>query len=174
MYGVLQGGPLVEGRLTWAQWRLLASAEASCSADEARLTAEHLVGANLAGHDSHGVGMVPRYVSSWLAGELKLNQHVAITSDSGAMLSLDAQRGMGQSLAYEAMNLAIDRAKTHGVCVMGLKHAHHIGRIGGAHQHRGVAHQFGGVLAVHLGIAAVGGGHHLHHRPSDAADPPNG
>ena len=103
---------------------------AGCSADEARLTAEHLIGANLAGHDSHGVGMVPRYVSSWLADELQLNQHVAITSDSGAMLSLDAQRGMGQSVAYEAMNLAIDRAKTHGVCVMGLKNAHHIGRIG--------------------------------------------
>ena len=74
--------------------------------------------------------MVPRYVNSWLAGELQLNQHVAITSDSGAMLSLDAQRGMGQSMAYEAMNLAIERARTHGVCVMGLKHAHHIGRIG--------------------------------------------
>jgi uncharacterized oxidoreductase len=103
---------------------------AGCSADEARLTAEHLVGANLAGHDSHGVGMVPRYVSSWLAGELQLNQHVAITSDSGSMLSLDAQRGMGQSMAFEAMNLAIDRARQHGVCVMGLRHAHHIGRIG--------------------------------------------
>jgi hydroxycarboxylate dehydrogenase B len=103
---------------------------AGCSADEARLTAEHLIGANLAGHDSHGVGMVPRYVNSWLAGELQLNQHVAITSDSGCMLSLDAQRGMGQSLAFEAMNLAIERARRHGVCVMGLKHAHHIGRVG--------------------------------------------
>jgi hydroxycarboxylate dehydrogenase B len=103
---------------------------AGCSADEARLTAEHLIGANLAGHDSHGVGMVPRYVSSWLAGELQLNQHVAITSDSGTMLSLDANRGMGQSMAFEAMNLAIERAQKHGVCVMGLKHAHHIGRIG--------------------------------------------
>jgi len=103
---------------------------AGSSIDEARLTAEHLVGANLAGHDSHGVGMVPRYVASWLADELQLNRHVAITSDSGTMLSLDAQRGMGQSLAYEAMNLAIDRARQHGVCVMGLKNAHHIGRIG--------------------------------------------
>ncbi len=103
---------------------------AGCSADEARLTAEHLVGANLAGHDSHGVGMVPRYVQSWLAGELQLNQHVKVLSDSGSMLSLDAQRGMGQSTAFEAMNLAIERAQQHGVCVMGLRHAHHIGRIG--------------------------------------------
>ena len=103
---------------------------AGCSAEEARLTAEHLVGANLAGHDSHGVGMVPRYVNSWLADELQLNQHVSIGSDSGSMLSLDANRGMGQSTAFEAMNLAIDRARQHGVCVVGLRNAHHIGRIG--------------------------------------------
>jgi uncharacterized oxidoreductase len=103
---------------------------AGSSADEARLTTEHLLGANLAGHDSHGVGMVPRYVSSWLAGELQLNRHVAIVSDSGSMLSLDAQRGMGQVAAFEAMQLAIERARQHGVCVVALKHAHHIGRIG--------------------------------------------
>ena len=103
---------------------------AGCSADEARLTADHLVGANLAGHDSHGVGMVPRYVQSWLADELQLNRHVSVLSDSGSMLSLDAHRGMGQSMAFEAMNLAIERARQHGVCVMGLRHAHHIGRIG--------------------------------------------
>ncbi len=103
---------------------------AGCSAEEARLTAHHLVGANLAGHDSHGIGMVPRYVQSWLADELQLNQHVKVLSDSGSMLSLDAQRGMGQSTAFEAMNLAIERARRHGVCVMGLRHAHHIGRIG--------------------------------------------
>jgi uncharacterized oxidoreductase len=103
---------------------------AGCSADEARLTAEHLVGANLAGHDSHGVGMVPRYVQSWLAGELRINQRLKVLGDSGSMLSLDAQRGMGQSMAFAAMNLAIERARRHGVCVMGLRHAHHIGRIG--------------------------------------------
>ena len=100
------------------------------SADEARAVADNLVLANLSGHDSHGVGMVPRYVKSWLADELQLNRHVAVTSDTGTMLSLDAQRGMGQSLAFEAMQLAIERAKQHGVCVMGLKNAHHIGRIG--------------------------------------------
>lgn len=97
---------------------------------EADLTADHLVGANLAGHDSHGVGMAPRYVSSWLAGELQLNRHVAIVADGGTMLTLDGQRGMGQVVAYEAMELAIQRARRHGVCVMGLKHAHHLGRVG--------------------------------------------
>jgi len=97
---------------------------------EAKLTADHLVAANLAGHDSHGVGMVPRYVSSWLADELQLNQHVAIEQDSGTMLTLNAQRGMGQAVTHEAMDLAIARAREHGVCVMGLKNSHHLGRVG--------------------------------------------
>ena len=100
------------------------------NAREAALTADHLVGANLAGHDSHGVGMVPRYVNSWLADELKLNRHVAITQDGGTMLTLDGQRGMGQAVTHEAMELAIARAREHGVCVMGLKHSHHLGRVG--------------------------------------------
>jgi uncharacterized oxidoreductase len=97
---------------------------------EATLTADHLVGANLAGHDSHGVGMVPRYVSSWLAGELQLGQSVRVLQDSGAMLGLDGGSGMGQVIAAEAMEMAIERARVHGVCVMGLRHSHHLGRVG--------------------------------------------
>ena len=103
---------------------------AGCSADEARLTAEHLVGANLAGHDSHGIGMVPRYVNSWLADELQLNRHVATVQQAGNMLTLDGCRGMGPVVAHEAMARAIEVAREHGVCVMGLRNAHHIGRIG--------------------------------------------
>jgi uncharacterized oxidoreductase len=37
---------------------------------------------------------------------------------------------MGQAVAYEAMEVAVARAREHGVCVMGLRHAHHLGRIG--------------------------------------------
>jgi uncharacterized oxidoreductase len=97
---------------------------------EAALTADHLVGANLAGHDSHGVGMVPRYVQSWLAGELQLGQSVRVLQDSGTMLGLDGGSGMGQVIAFEAMEMAIERARAHGVCVMGLRHSHHLGRVG--------------------------------------------
>ena len=103
---------------------------AGSSDREATLTADHLVGANLAGHDSHGVGMAPRYVDSLLNAELQLNQTVALLSDTGAMISVDGRRGMGQSVTYQAMELAIARARQHGVCVMGLRNSHHLGRVG--------------------------------------------
>jgi uncharacterized oxidoreductase len=94
------------------------------------LTADHLVQANLSGHDSHGVGMVPRYVLSWQADALQLNQSVRVVHDGGSLLNLDGQCGMGQAVAEEAMALAITRAQQHGVCILGLHHSHHIGRVG--------------------------------------------
>ncbi len=103
---------------------------AGSSEREATLTADHLVGANLAGHDSHGVGMVPRYVKSLLNAELMLNRQVEIDHDTGSIVALDGRRGMGQSVAHQAMQVAIARARTHGVCVMGLRNSHHLGRVG--------------------------------------------
>jgi len=97
---------------------------------EARLVAENLVLANLMGHDSHGIGMIPRYVDALLEGGLKVNQHVRTAFDGGALLALDGQMGYGQVIGGEAMELAIARAKQHGCAVVALGNAHHLGRIG--------------------------------------------
>src|SRR6185503_3297373 len=92
------------------------------SAEEARLVADHLVLANLFGHDSHGVGMMPAYLLNTTTGHCVRNQHAKIVRDGGA--------GYGQVIAKEAMDVGIERAKKHGVAVVGLKNSHHIGRIG--------------------------------------------
>ena len=99
-------------------------------AREAKIVAENLVTANLTGHDSHGVGMIPRYIESLLEGGLKVNQHPKIVFDGGAMISLDGQQGYGQVIGLEAMEIGIARAKQHGMCVMGLGRSHHLCRIG--------------------------------------------
>ena len=104
---------------------------AAGSADaEAGQVAANLVEANLRGHDSHGVGMVPRYIDAVLEGGLAVNAHVAVRADSGSLLTLDGQHGYGQVIGAEAMRMGAERAKTHGVCVVGLAHSHHLGRIG--------------------------------------------
>ena len=100
-----------------------AQAEADC-------VAANLVMANLSGHDSHGVGMLPRYIDAVLEGGLKPNTGVKIQLDIGSMLALDGQRGYGQIVGEQAMQLGITRAKQHGSCIMTLSHAHHLGRIG--------------------------------------------
>jgi hydroxycarboxylate dehydrogenase B len=112
---------------TWVRDLWLAAGSAP---EEARLVAEHLVGANLAGHDSHGVGMVFPYVRSLKAGELQLNQRITVVTDSGSLMAVDGNRGMGQSIANQTMQLAIERARRDGVAIVGLRNTHHIGRVG--------------------------------------------
>jgi hydroxycarboxylate dehydrogenase B len=100
------------------------------SKKEANTVASNLVMANLSGHDSHGVGMLPRYVAAVLEGGLKPNTSVKTMLDLGHMLTLDGQRGYGQVIGEQAMQLGIERAQKHGSCIMTVANAHHLGRIG--------------------------------------------
>ena len=98
---------------------------------EAATVASNLVMANLSGHDSHGVGMVPRYVDAALEpGGLAINTAAKVNLDIGTMLTLDGRRGFGQVVGEQAMHLGMQRAKQHGSCIMTLANAHHLGRIG--------------------------------------------
>lgn len=97
---------------------------------EADLVAEHLVSANLAGHDSHGVGMIPAYVRHLQGGLVVPNTRPRLVKDDGAILMFDGQRGYGRCVAGEAMEAAIARSRQTGVVVLTLGTAHHIGRVG--------------------------------------------
>ena len=132
------------GRLGAAVEAIVAAA--GSARGEAQQVAANLVEANLRGHDSHGVGMVPRYIDALKEGGLRINAHVEIGVDGGATLSLDGVQGYGQVIGHEAMELGIERARRHGVCVVGLAHSHHLGRIG--HWAEQVTAQ--GLVAIHF------------------------
>ncbi len=100
------------------------------SKEEAESVANNLVMANLSGHDSHGVGMLPRYVDAVLEGGLQPDARLQTVLDIGSMLTLNAQHGYGQIMGTQAMALGIARARQHGSCIMALAESHHLGRIG--------------------------------------------
>lgn len=99
-------------------------------AGEVEAVVGNLVDANLTGHDSHGIGMLPRYAAAYLEGGLKPNAEVAVLMDAGALLRLDGQAGFGQVIGQQAMALGVARAREHGSCIVALGNAHHLGRIG--------------------------------------------
>jgi len=105
-------------------------AAAGSERTEAQTVADNLVLANLSGHDSHGVGMLPRYIDAVREGGLKPNAGISVTLDGGSLLALDGQRGYGQVVGEQAMTLAMAKAEETGSCVMALANAHHLGRIG--------------------------------------------
>jgi uncharacterized oxidoreductase len=98
--------------------------------NEVQAVAGNLIDANLTGHDSHGIGMLPRYAEAYLQGGLKPNTHVRTVIDGGALLRLDGGAGFGQVIGREAMALGIERARSSGSCIVALGNSHHLGRIG--------------------------------------------
>jgi uncharacterized oxidoreductase len=116
------------GRLGTAM-RLLARGFGSSEA-EVEAVVDNLIEANLRGHDSHGIGMLPRYAEAFLEGGLRPNTHVKTLLDAGALLRLDGQAGFGQVIGHEAIALGIERAKVQGTCIVALGNSHHLGRIG--------------------------------------------
>ncbi len=101
-------------------------------ADEATAAevAERLIEANLFGHDSHGVGMVPAYINGIGEGELRPGAAPTVEHDRGSFLLVNGNGGFGQVNGRVVMELAIERARELGVAVAGLKNSYHIGRIG--------------------------------------------
>jgi len=142
-----------------AAMRLLVRGFGSSEA-EVEAVVGNLIEANLSGHDSHGIGMLPRYAQAYLEGGLKPNTHVSTVLDGGALLRLDGNAGFGQVIGQEAMALGIERARQHGSCIVALGNAHHLGRIGAWAEQAAAA----GLVSLHFvnviarGIVAPFGG----------------
>ena len=101
-----------------------------CEPPEATQVADHLVDANLRGHDSHGIGMIPHYVHNITSGTMHPNAGLSVVRDSGAVVLFDGGLGFGQRVGAEMMDMAIERAREHGTVVASLRNVHHLGRIG--------------------------------------------
>jgi uncharacterized oxidoreductase len=98
--------------------------------EEARVIADHLVEANLRGHDSHGVGLIPNYLQHLAGGTVFANRKGRIVREDGSLIVYDGERAWGQIAAREATILGIAKARETGVAVVALRNPHHIGRVG--------------------------------------------
>ena len=135
------------GEATRLAERALAGAGASRS--NAACVAEHVVGAELCGHPSHGLRLVPRYCEGAGRDGLKLDAAPRIARARGSLVVIDAAGGLG----YEALELAVDSAvetaRDVGVGVSSVIQCGHAGRAG-AWAERAVA---GGAV----GLVLLGG-----------------
>ncbi|MBO0693903.1 MAG: Ldh family oxidoreductase, partial [Acidimicrobiaceae bacterium] len=99
-------------------------------ADIADEVARHLVGANLAGHDSHGVQRLPLYVGWVDRGTIDVAARPEIVHEQGACAVFDAHRGFGHYSTKVGLHWAFDRVPEHGVASVAIRHSTHIGRVG--------------------------------------------
>jgi hydroxycarboxylate dehydrogenase B len=103
---------------------------AGCADDEAARIAVDLVDANLTGHDSHGVVRVPMYVGWLRDGLVHAGRSATVVRDGGAFVLLDGNRGFGQTIGAQAVDLGVERAREHGTCIVAVRDSGHVGRVG--------------------------------------------
>lgn len=98
--------------------------------EEPAIIAKNLVGANLAGHDSHGVVRTQRYCEWVRDGVCHFGRKVETIIDADAFALLDGHMGFGQSLGIETVAIGLEKARKAGVSIIALRNAGHLGRIG--------------------------------------------
>src|SRR5260370_12232797 len=97
---------------------------------EAQIIADHLIEANLRGHDSHGVGLIPNYLQHLAGGTVVANRKGRVVKEDGSLIVYDGERAWGQIAARKAVMIGIAKARETGVAVVALRNPHHIGRVG--------------------------------------------
>lgn len=99
------------------------------SPEAAEQVSNTLVEANLTGHDSHGVGMLPAYIQGIKADQLRPDATAEIIQEKGPFLLVDGNQGFGQVVARQATRWAIERARQQHIAVLSLRNCFHIGRL---------------------------------------------
>lgn len=103
---------------------------AGSAKQEADDIAEHLVKANLVGHDSHGVIRTPIYIQWVREGKVLANRQLNILFENQSMAVTDGQLGYGQSIGRQLVELGVRKCRDQGVAVTSVRNSGHLGRIG--------------------------------------------
>ncbi len=95
----------------------------------AQLIADHLVTANLRGVDSHGVIRIPYYIEGLEKGYVKPKAEIKILKESPHSALLDGGDLLGIVPAMKATELVIEKAKSAGLAIVGVKRLGHVGML---------------------------------------------
>jgi LDH2 family malate/lactate/ureidoglycolate dehydrogenase len=95
--------------------------------DDAELVSDSLVVAEQWGHPSHGMLRLPWYVERLRTGRITPVTRLTVLNDLGALVSVDGNAGVGQVVTARAMDLAVERARVHGIGAVGVRNSNHFG-----------------------------------------------
>jgi uncharacterized oxidoreductase len=112
--------------------------------EHARIVAQHLRDANLAGHDSHGLLRVLQYTSQIKSGVIVPDARPEVVRETASTAQVDGHRAFGQVVATFATRLAIEKARRTDVSCVAMRQVGHLGRLGAYT-----------VMAAEAGMAAI-------------------
>src|SRR5512142_602872 len=103
--------------------------KAGYEGEKAEATAEVLIEADLMGHDTHGLALAPWYLEGAAKGDVRGTGEPEVVADRGACVTWNGRRLPGTWLTLKAIDLGLERARTHGTCTIAIADSHHIGAL---------------------------------------------
>jgi LDH2 family malate/lactate/ureidoglycolate dehydrogenase len=88
--------------------------------------AEKILAADLLGHGSHGIRLLPRSLDELGRGDLTRDGDPEIVADHGACLLVDGRMLPGPVVVVHAVDRALPRVVTHGTVLVSIRRAGHI------------------------------------------------
>ena len=83
--------------------------------EEAEWVTDCLVRASIKGVDSHGIQLIRGYVPQVLKGTIKPGAKIRLLKEMAATALFDGGGGFGYTMAREAMEMTIKKAKNAGI-----------------------------------------------------------
>ena len=98
-------------------------------AEEAGIVARHCVGANLAGHDSHGIIQIPTYIDRMAAGHIVPGAPWQVVQETPTTMVVDGHWGFGYVVTERTLKRLIEKAEAANVAAATVFRQGHIGRL---------------------------------------------
>ena len=119
-----------------------------------RLAARLMVETDLRGVDSHGAGMMDRYADWYRAGYIRMRPRRRLLRNGPTTTLLHGGDGLGHPAAVQAMQLAIRKARRHGVGFVAMRRSNHFGAAA-CYSMMALPHGMIGLAATNAAIPAV-------------------
>jgi LDH2 family malate/lactate/ureidoglycolate dehydrogenase len=97
--------------------------------EHAQIVVEHQVGANLKGHDSHGVVLLPTYVTRIDRDHIKPTARPTVISETPTTIAVNGNWGFGPVVSEWTMERCIDKARESKVAVATVREQSHVGSL---------------------------------------------
>lgn len=98
--------------------------------EESKIITSSLLAADLAGIESHGIQRMVRYDDAIRRRMVEVEAKPKIIHETSLSAVIDAHKAMGQLVSEQAMNLAIDKATSHGIGMVAVRNSNHFGMAG--------------------------------------------
>ncbi|HUT18919.1 MAG TPA: Ldh family oxidoreductase [Anaerolineae bacterium] len=97
---------------------------------EARISAQVLITSDLRGIDSHGVGRLKYYYDRIISGRHQTETAIELVKETETTALVDGHHGMGHVISYRCMQMAIEKARKHGLGAVAVRNGTHFGIAG--------------------------------------------